>query len=231
MKNLQKFLCWISPLIIILVLAVFSPQWDMALEHYFYDDGHFQSNNFLEFIYIFGVVPGWILAIGSLLIFILSYKYSYLKSWRLYVLLPLLTMIIGPGLLIDKTFKDHWGRPRPKQVYEFGGSQTFRPFYKPNFYPTEPSKSFPSGHCSMGFLFFSVAFAGYRLKKRWLFWTGILSTLVLGILLGYTRMAQGGHFFSDVIMSAVIMWWTVLLCDWFIFHVWMTYEAADKKTA
>lgn len=230
---MQKHFSWFIPLILILTLAPLSPYIDLSIERYFYSDDHFQSNDFLNFIYTFGVIPGWILALGALFMFILSYIYPILKPWRPYILLPLLTMIIGPGVIIDKSFKDHWGRPRPKQIQEFGGIQQFRPFYQPNFFQQpEPSKSFPSGHCSMGFLFFSVVLAGRRLRKRWLFLTGIITTVVLGTLLGYTRMAQGGHFFSDVILAAAIMWWTALFCDWLIFNPkTVKNETPDKKTA
>ncbi len=225
----MKTLAWFLPLILIALLAPFTPQIDLAIEHYFYTDGHFQSNNFLYIIHTFGVVPGWILALGALTLFILSFIYPKLKAWRPFILLPLLTMLIGAGLIIDRSFKEHWGRPRPKQIIEFGGIQPFRPFYKPNFFEQpEPSKSFPSGHASMGFLFFSLFFVGLRLKKPWVFWTGFMLTLVLGSLLGYARMAQGGHFFSDVIMSAAIMWWSALFSDWLISKK-MTYETTDQK--
>ena len=76
-------------------------------------------------------------------------------------------MVVGAGFIVHTALKDHWGRPRPKQIIAFGGEQTFRPFYSPNFFhQPEPSKSFPCGHCTMGFYFFAVAFAlrrsGYR---------------------------------------------------------------------
>lgn len=237
---MTKYLPWLLPLLCVLLLAPFTPNIDMEIERYFYVDGHFQSNGLVWFIYTFGVVPGWIIAIGSLALFGMSFIYSSLKPWRLYILLPLLTMIVGAGIIIDKSFKDHWGRPRPKQIQEFGGPQNFHPFYKPNFFNSnEPSKSFPSGHCSMGFLFFSVALVGKRLGDRRLFWLGIASALILGAFLGYARMAAGGHFFSDVFMSAAIMWWSALFCEWLLFQKLSiyffqfkgTHETADKKTA
>lgn len=232
MTNYQKYLPWLLPLICVMFFAPFSPHIDLAFERYFYSGGHFQSNGFVYFIYTFGIVPGWTIALGSLGIVILSYIYPYWKPWRLYAFIPLLTMIIGAGLIVDQTFKNHWGRPRPKQVVEFGGTQQFHPFYKPNFSDQpEPSKSFPSGHCTMGFLLFSVAFAGQRAGKRWLYRLGMAAAFILGALLGYARMAQGGHFFSDVLMSAAFMWWTALFCDWLVFHKLVPHEAADKKTA
>lgn len=229
---LQKHFLWLTPLAFILFFAPWSADIDLTIERYFYVDQHFQTSHLLDLIYIYGVIPGWIMAIGSLILFILSYFYVPLKSWRPYVLLPLLTMIIGAGMIVDKSFKDHWGRPRPKQITEFGGTEAFRPFYKPNFLPqTDPLKSFPSGHCTMGFLFFSLALVGKRMSSRCLFLGGIITTIFLGTLLGYARMAQGGHFFSDVIFSAAIMWWTALFCEWLIFQKLIMHESLNKKTA
>ena len=53
-------------------------------------------------------------------------------------------MIVGAWLIIDFALKDHWGRPRPRQVKEFGGMQEFRPYYgKPNFFhQPEPQNLF-----------------------------------------------------------------------------------------
>lgn len=232
MAYLNRHIFWIAPLLFVLLLAPFTPQIDLTLERYFYEDNHFHSNSFLNFIQTFGVIPGWILGLGALLIFILSYIYPSCKPWRYYVLLPLLTMVIGAGIIVDRSLKEYWGRPRPRQIEEFGGIQQFRPFYKPNFFhQPQPSKSFPSGHCSMGFLFFSVMLLGLRLKKRWIVWTGMISTVIIGTLLGYTRMALGGHFFSDVVLTAVIMWWTALFCDWLIFQVFSYTSSSSSSGA
>ncbi|QLH35863.1 MAG: phosphatase PAP2 family protein [Parachlamydiaceae bacterium] len=222
MTTIQKHLPWLLPLLCVLAIAPLTPGIDLSVERYFFREGHFQNNGFLNFMYVFGVIPGWILALGSLGIVILSYVYPYWKPWRIYALIPLLTMILGAGVVIDKSFKDHWGRPRPKQIKEFGGHQQFHPFYKPNLnVQPEPAKSFPSGHCSMGFIFFSLAFAGRRAGKEWVFKLGIALAFILGTLLAYTRMAQGGHFFSDVFMSAIIMWWTSLFVNWLVFQEWI----------
>lgn len=33
----------------------------------------------------------------------------------------LISLALGPGLLVNTVFKDHWGRARPSQIVEFGG--------------------------------------------------------------------------------------------------------------
>jgi lipid A 4'-phosphatase len=40
-----------------------------------------------------------------------------------------LTMVIGPGLLVNATFKPHGGRPRPVEIKQFGGQQSFVPWW------------------------------------------------------------------------------------------------------
>ena len=39
------------------------------------------------------------------------------------VLFILSTLAIGPGIITNLIFKDHWGRPRPFRVAAFGGDQ------------------------------------------------------------------------------------------------------------
>ena len=39
------------------------------------------------------------------------------------------TIAIGPGLIVNLGFKDHWHRPRPVHTQEFGGPDEFRPWY------------------------------------------------------------------------------------------------------
>jgi len=70
----------------------------------------------------------------------------------------ILSVLIGPGLIINAVFKDHWDRPRPGDVVEFGGMLQCTPAPLRG----ESGESFPCGHCSVGFLFAS----GWWLWKR-----------------------------------------------------------------
>jgi lipid A 4'-phosphatase len=205
---------WLYPLLAFALITPFTPFLDLTLARHFYKEGHFSTDAFYLFLFNYGILPAQLLFIGALCIWIGSYIFSKLKQWRWEALALILTLVIGSGLITHVIFKDHWGRPRPKQVIEFGGIQHFRPYFEPNFFhQVEPSKSFPSGHCTMGFYFFSLALIGRRLKNRPLFWISITLAAVLGILLSWARLAQGGHFLSDTLASAVIMWWTAYACD------------------
>jgi len=202
----KSLISHLSPLIIFLLIAPFTPWLDMAISGYFFH-GHFQSNAFLSFMFDYGILPAWAAVFISVILW---------KKWRKAAYVLVLTLAIGSGLIVNVILKDHWGRPRPMQVVEFGGKQAFRPFYEPNFFhQPEPSKSFPCGHCSMGFFFFALALVARRHQCRSLYYGGMALALGLGILLSVVRIAQGGHFFSDALASALIMWYTaVILTAW-----------------
>lgn len=214
---------WLIPTLVMLLLAPFTPWLDKLISGFFYNPDalgvdRFVSNPFVDFMFDYGIFPAWIVFILSAVGLVASYTSLKWKSLRNPSLVFLLTFIIGAGLFTHLLLKDHWGRPRPKQVIEFGGSQAFRPFYSPNFFhQPEPSKSFPCGHCSMGFVFFAVALVGMRLKNKWLTSAGWIIAIGLGGLLGVTRIMQGGHFFSDVLMSGLILWLTALTMDWLVY--------------
>ena len=221
MKN--KTFLWLIPILVMALLAPFTSFLDLSIERYFYHLGegtveHFVVHPFYEFMYNYAILPSWFIVIPAIIILALSYLIKSFKVWKQHALYLVLTFVIGAGFIVHATFKDHWGRPRPKQVIEFGGIQEFRPFYKPNFHPPEPSKSFPCGHCSVGFYFFSFVFLGARLRKKWITNAGWILGIGLGSFLGLTRMAEGGHFLSDVLMSGLIMWLTALACDWLIYE-------------
>lgn len=217
---------WILyPVFTLLVFTPWSGQLDQRVTQFFFTDGHFISSALLDFIYQYGLYPAWIVVLGSLFIFILTFFNCYFKKWRQIALYFILILTIGSGLIIHVLLKDHWGRPRPKQVIEYGGQQPFRPYYLPKFTrQIEPSKSFPCGHCSMGFYFFGLALVGKLYKSRLIYYFGLTLAWGLGGMLSFVRIAQGGHFFSDVVVSGLIMWWTA----WGLCH-FMFKERQDES--
>jgi lipid A 4'-phosphatase len=215
LKSLQPYFFFLLPLLGILLLAPFTPALDLSISHSFYDKwGYFKSNAFYDFLTHYMVSPAMTLAVVALLMYLLSFIVFSLKKFREPCLVLVLTIVLGAGFITHNLLKDHWGRPRPKQVIEFNGKQEFRPFYIPNFFhQPEPSKSFPCGHCTMGFYFFALALILRRGGYEALFYLTFIFALVLGFGLGLARIAQGGHFFSDVLFSAFIMWITAYTCD------------------
>ena len=111
----------------------------------------------------------------------------------------LLSLALGPGLVVNVVLKDQWGRPRPSTIQEFGGTNTYVP-------PMIPSKqcddncSFASGHGALGFWPVALALLARGRWRR----PALAAALAFGVTVGWVRIAQGGHFLSDVVAAALI---------------------------
>lgn len=211
---------WLAPIVLFLLIMPFTPWLDLTISQSYFSEQTqtFRSGPLLDFMYQWALLPGQLLIAGSLIALLCTYASRRLSKWRNPAMLIVLTLAIGAGFITHALLKDHWGRPRPRQVIEFGGTKEYRPIWKPDFsIKVHESKSFPCGHCTMGFAFFAFYFLGKRLRKPWLSVLGLSLSLVLGVGLGITRIMQGGHFFSDVLTTALIMWMTALIVDWIIY--------------
>jgi membrane-associated PAP2 superfamily phosphatase len=159
---------------------------------------------FWHFLYLYGIFLGVALTAAALVILPLSYWYPRrLHRWRRPALFLVLVAAIGPGLLVNGLFKDHYGRPRPREVQALGGTEPFRPVWLPG--PDPDAKSFPCGHCAMGF-YLATPYLILRRRRRGLALAFAGAGLAAGGLLGVARMAAGGHFLSDVVWSGGIVW-------------------------
>jgi membrane-associated PAP2 superfamily phosphatase len=157
-----------------------------------------------RFMYRYGVLAGVLLAAAAMVTFTLSYWYPRrLYAWRRPALFLVLVAALGPGLVVNVLFKDHWGRPRPREVVELGGQERFLPVWAKGSDPQ--AKSFPCGHCAMGF-YLATPYLVLRRRRR----RAALAFLGLGAgygaVMGAARMMAGGHFLSDVVWSAGMTW-------------------------
>lgn len=191
------------------VLLVVFPQVDFRVSGWFYDPQTgfwLKDQPLVQFIY--NLVP-WVtrtVVIGLILFLLAAWtvyrRRDYFAQRRRTALYLLLVMAIGPGILVNTVFKDHWGRARPSQIIEFGGTKTFTPAAIPAD-QCPKNCSFVSGHASVGFYFLALAFV---LPRRRALWLALGTTLGLGV--GLVRIMQGGHFFSDVIFCGIIVYLT-----------------------
>ncbi len=112
----------------------------------------------------------------------------------------LLTVVLGPGLLVNTVLKDHWNRPRPRDIVEFQGALSYAPPLLPG---GDGGTSFPCGHCSVAFLY---AAGWWIWKRRRPVWAraSLALGIVAGFALGLGRMSAGGHFLSDVVWSGLL---------------------------
>jgi len=161
-----------------------------------------------DFLYRYAPVFTLSIAIGAFLIAVLGYLSPKLISLRRPAIYILLVIALGPGLVVNLIFKDHWGRPRPVHVGEFGGQLNYIP---PLEIGDTDDKSFPCGHCSVGYMFFALYFLS---RKRKAFYLTI--TLSLAMLMALTRMTAGGHFISDILWSGYL----VFLVAWVLYYGW-----------
>ena len=84
-----------------------------------------------------------------------------------YGLFVLAALALGPGLVVNAGFKDHWGRARPRDVTQFSGERTFTPALQPTD-QCDRNCSFVAGHPSVAFWLAALGFAAasHRLRSR-----------------------------------------------------------------
>ncbi len=168
---------------------------------------------------LYAAVP-WLTAallLGTAGVLVAARRRRGLRPWRPAAAALLFTLLLGPGLLVNTVFKDHWGRPRPRQVAALGGDQPYAPPLRPRF--GAPGHSFPSGHAAVGFTPLAL----------WLLWRRrrpaaaramLALALGLGGLIGVARMAAGGHFLSDVLWAGLLTWLAAIVSVWLVGRIW-----------
>ncbi len=139
-----------------------------------------------------------------------------LRRYRLHALIVILSLALGPGVLVNVILKDHWGRPRPRDVKEFGGRWEYSAPLSRGV--SGRGKSFPCGHSSAGYAL-AVTYFLFRRKRPALAALSLLFALLLGSALGFARMAAGAHFLSDVLWSFYLTWLVSWLLYYFVFKV------------
>lgn len=156
-----------------------------------------------KMIYRWGPLPGLLLGIGGGIAALVA-RFGYGDKERARAgLYLLITLALGPGLLINAVLKPLCKRPRPVSLQEFGGDQQF--VAVGSLGDVAGNHSFPSGHASMGFLLMAPAFLLYRQRPGWAV-AVLVGGVAMGLLIGWGRMVQGGHFATDVVWSAGIVY-------------------------
>ncbi|HKE94214.1 MAG TPA: phosphatase PAP2 family protein [Povalibacter sp.] len=109
-----------------------------------------------------------------------------------------LVLIVGAGAIVNVAFKDNFGRARPRDIVEFGGSRHFTP---PFVISEQCGKncSFSSGEAAGGF--FGLALALALSRRRAL----LAAAAGFGAFVSFCRVAAGAHFLSDTVVSFFVM--------------------------
>ncbi|NLH82759.1 MAG: phosphatase PAP2 family protein [Phyllobacteriaceae bacterium] len=121
------------------------------------------------------------------------------------LLFLLVSLTVGPGLLINGFFKELWGRPRPVETTIFGGPWPFMPAWIPGGdCPT--NCSFPSGEASGAAWLLALVFV---VPERWRKPT-LAAVIAWTLAISFNRMVFGSHFLSDVVIGWSLMLVVVL---------------------
>ncbi len=197
----------------VLTALVFTlyPELDLAISAAFFDParGIFPAQND-RFLAGFRFVTSWAIAIGiAIPVIALIGKMLFPSRPALLpgraMLLILMSIVLGPGLIVNAGFKENWSRPRPGVVQEFGGAMTFKPWWDTSG-QCPRNCSFVSGESAAAFAMLAPA---ALVSAPWQM-TAITVATVFGALMGFLRVMFGGHFFTDVLfagaLSAMLVW-------------------------
>ena len=208
------------------------PHLDLSVSTLFYaGNGNFPANEYWFVNWVYVGVPWvarlfFVFAIAVILLSIFSPLKINRRQWRRASAF-ITVVVLGIGLLVHSFLKDGMGRPRPRDVQTFAGPVHFVPAFTPsNFCAT--NCSFVSGHAAVGFSLISLGMFGVRRRQRFWFFAGVIT----GTLIGAVRIAQGGHFLSDVVFSFVAIWFVHLLIRsfWLRFRVWQLFSRDNRHS-
>jgi membrane-associated PAP2 superfamily phosphatase len=146
-----------------------------------------------------------ILLLGTLALFMLvsGLWCARTRAWRKQALFFLVFVALGPGLVVNVLLKDTLGKPRPLEIVEFGGKFTYAQFWEAG--TGARNGSFPSGHASVAFALMGPWFF-FRQRHTGMAAAFLIGGLAWGMLVGLSRIAQGGHFFSDVVWAGGLVY-------------------------
>jgi lipid A 4'-phosphatase len=191
--------------LLVLAAGVFAlwPELDRDVAGFFYREGQ----GFVGHAGVWGparaffnVAPFVFLAVSA--IFYLCRRFGFpapcAPSGRALAFL-IVTMIVGPGLVVNLGLKDHAHRPRPTQTQDYGGPYEFRPWYRFDG-GCKKNCSFVSGEASEGFWMVAPASLAPPPIRPF----AIAGAIIFGAGASLLRVAAGGHYLSDVILAALI---------------------------
>lgn len=130
-------------------------------------------------------------------------KSDSLRTWGTIFLL----YFIGPFLLVNVGLKSHWGRARPADVTEFGGTHAFTPFWQPAN-ECMLNCSFVSGEASAATAFgLALWLVRRRWGARWPRWvdrTVAILAFAIPLIVFVQRVSAGRHFLSDATFAVLL---------------------------
>jgi membrane-associated PAP2 superfamily phosphatase len=182
---------------------------DRTVSHWFYDNA---AHAFpLRHTFIFEtVLHHWtkyvvILATSmTIAALLLTWVIPAQARWRSTLLLLALSMALAP--LAVSLLKLVTDRPCPWDLMEFGGVEPYTQLFRSRGAAHARGQCFPAGHAATGFALMAFYFVFYRQHRDTLARAALITGLSAGVLLGFSRIAQGAHFMSHVLWSGLVCW-------------------------
>ncbi|MCW5696256.1 MAG: phosphatase PAP2 family protein [Bauldia sp.] len=138
----------------------------------------------------------------------------------------LTSLVLGPGLLVNGFLKEISGRPRPIDIADFGGESPFVPAWQFTDY-CATNCSFVAGEASAAiWLVVLVVVAPPRWRRAVL-----VATLAFATLVSLNRIAFGGHFLSDVLISWGLTLFVIAVVHYVLFVVPPAFLTNDAMEA
>ena len=212
--EIKKISTLSTTIVVLFILALFVTV-GFSLDIYVSSLFYYDNNQFLlqSFDYLSILVRKIFLPILLIYIFILPFftkinlieriffkhRFSFVEILFIWVS-GIVTLLIFINILL----KGFWGRSRPNDVLQFGGSDSFTPWFKIGE-SCVSNCSFVSGDSSVGFMLIVL----YFITKKNIY---CYLALIFGSLFGFIRIIAGGHFLSDIIFSNIVVTISVGLC-------------------
>lgn len=230
---------WMPDLIVVAALAVITlavfwgTDLDIASARAFYDpdhpDGPWPGKDRFLWSLLYGSAL-WLtgfLVLLALVALVIGTVRRRSRIMLMYGLLILLSVMLGPGMIVNGILKNYWGRPRPREVTELGGRKKHIPPLMIG--DIGEGKSFPCGHCSVGYVYCVFWFIWQR-RRPTLAVLCLCLSILLGTLLGLARLAAGGHFPSDIIIAGCISFSVALVLHYFVLQIPRREDAAQRTS-
>lgn len=199
---------------VMLVIFVSMPQIDIAISAlFFYPDAGFAYDhapvlNVLRKTYWLSILVAFF---GALVLCCAALRLPENTQihWSIWGFMAS-AFLIGPGLVANSLFKTYWGRARPANIEEFGGSAQFT---LPFEFASECARncSFVSGEGSgIAMLFLVIVALGWPVFRKapaqWL--SPMAAIAIFGMAM---RIMKGRHFLSDTLFAGLLMALVILV--------------------
>jgi membrane-associated PAP2 superfamily phosphatase len=199
--------------VVVLLLALETTAIDSAVSGWFFDPaaGVFplRRSGLLEVLGHQWAKELIILVAGCVIgMYFLSFVQPALRPHRRLLLFLSLALTLAP--LAVTLLRLSIARHCPWNLEEYGGFAPHLSLFDAAPPGMSPGHCFPSGHASAGFALFAFYFAGRALGNRRIARAGLWGGLAAGMAFGMVRVAQGAHFLSHNLWSALVCWLVIL---------------------